>query len=181
MQDDDTFGGNNSLGDGHETNSGRNVRLGSFDALKMADQILVVNGRRTRQERRAARDARARQKEEEEEEVVVGGEGERGDAAERGKPINIIIQFSGGFAGMLGWVVAMPFDVRKTNVQASSDLRIVGSYFMELFRIARERGPLVLYTGLIPTIARAFSTNDTLFLGVEMGKKFFDGFVWAAT
>ena len=80
---------------------------------------------------------------------------------------------------MLGWVVAMPFDVRKTSVQASSDLRIVGSYFTELFHIARERGPLALYTGLIPTIARAFSANAALFLGVEMGKKFFDGFVWA--
>jgi len=52
---------------------------------------LVVNGRRTWQECRAARDARARQKEEEEKVVVVGGEGERGDAAERGEPINIII------------------------------------------------------------------------------------------
>ena len=82
---------------------------------------------------------------------------------------------------MLGWVVAMPFDVRKTNVQAGSDLRIVGSYFLELFCIAREHGPLVLYTGLIPTIARAFSANATLFLGVEMRKKFFDGFVWATT
>ncbi len=80
---------------------------------------------------------------------------------------------------MLGWVAAMPFDVRMTNVQASSDLCIVGSYFPDLFHIARERGPLALYTGLIPTIARAFSANAALFLGVEMGKKFFDGFVWA--
>ena len=86
---------------------------------------------------------------------------------------------SGGFAGMLGWVAAMPFDVPKTNVQASWDSRVVGSYFPELFRIARERGPLALYTGLIPTIARAFPANAALFLGVEMGKKFFDGFVWA--
>ena len=77
-QDDDTFDGNNSLGGGYETNADRNVRLGSFDALKMADQILVANGRGTQQERRAARDAGARQKEEEEEEeeeVVGGGEG----------------------------------------------------------------------------------------------------------
>ena len=80
---------------------------------------------------------------------------------------------------MLGWVAAMPFDVRMTNVQASLDLRVVGSYFPDLFRIARERGPLALYTGLIPTIARAFSANAALFLGVETGKKFFDGFVWA--
>jgi hypothetical protein len=32
---------------------------------------------------------------------------------------------------------------------------------------------------LIPTIARAFSTNAALFLDEEMGKKFFGGFVWA--
>jgi hypothetical protein len=37
----------------------------------------------------------------------------------------------------------------------------------------------VLYTGLIPTIARAFSDNAALFLGAEMGKRFFDGFVLA--
>lgn len=86
---------------------------------------------------------------------------------------------SGGFAGMLGWVAAMPFDVPKTNVQASWDSKVVGSYFPELIRIARERGPLALYTGLVPTIARAFPANAALFLGVEMGKKFFDGFVWA--
>ena len=73
----------------------------------------------------------------------------------------------------------MPFNVRMTNVHASSDLRVVGSYFPDLFRIAREHGPLALYTGLTLTIARAFSANAALFLGVEMGKKFFDGFVWA--
>ena len=88
-QDDATFDGNNSLDDGHETDTDRYVRLGSFDALIMADQILVANGRGTWQERQAARDARARQ--EEEEEVVVVGEGEGGDAAEKGEPINIII------------------------------------------------------------------------------------------
>ncbi len=66
---------------------------------------------------------------------------------------------------MLGWVVAMPFDVWKTNVQASSDLHIVGSYFTELFHIVRELGPLTLYTGLIPTIARTFSANAALFFG----------------
>lgn len=85
---------------------------------------------------------------------------------------------SGGFAGMLGWTAAMPFDVPKTNVQASWDSRVIGSYFPELFRIVKERGPLALYTGLIPTIARAFPANAALFLGVEMGKKFFDRWVW---
>jgi len=85
---------------------------------------------------------------------------------------------SGGFAGMLGWAAAMPFDVPKTNVQASWDARPVGSYFPELLRIVRERGPRALYTGLVPTLARAFPANAALFLGVETGKKVFDRWVW---
>ena len=81
-------------------------------------------------------------------------------------------------AGMLGWTVAMPFDVPKTNVQARYDTKIVGSYLPELFKIARERGVVGLYGGLGPTLLRAFPANAALFLGVETGKKFFDNLVW---
>ena len=85
-QDDDTLdGGYNSLDDGHDPLWSQEC----FGALIIAEQILLANGRGTWQERRAARDAQARQ--EEEEEVVVVGEGEGGDAAEKGEPINIII------------------------------------------------------------------------------------------
>jgi len=85
---------------------------------------------------------------------------------------------SGGFAGMLGWTVAMPFDVPKTNVQSRWDTKVVGSYFPEMFRIAQERGVLGLYNGLGPTLIRAFPANAALFLGVEMGKRMFDKFLW---
>lgn len=85
---------------------------------------------------------------------------------------------SGGFAGMLGWAAAMPFDVPKTNVQSRWDTKVVGSYFPELIRIGRERGVMGLYSGLGPTLARAFPANAALFLGVESGKKVFDDFVW---
>jgi len=81
---------------------------------------------------------------------------------------------SGGFAGMLSWTVAMPFDVPKTNVQARWDTKVVGSYFPEMARIIRERGIRGLYNGLGPTLIRAFPANAALFLGVESGKKFFD-------
>eukprot|EP00557_Chaetoceros_sp_GSL56_P010047 CAMPEP_0176479314 /NCGR_PEP_ID=MMETSP0200_2-20121128/1673_1 /TAXON_ID=947934 /ORGANISM="Chaetoceros sp., Strain GSL56" /LENGTH=298 /DNA_ID=CAMNT_0017875349 /DNA_START=125 /DNA_END=1018 /DNA_ORIENTATION=- len=85
---------------------------------------------------------------------------------------------SGGLAGMLGWTVAMPFDVPKTNIQSRWDTKVVGSYFLEMGRIVRERGVLGLYNGLWPTLVRAFPANAALFLGVEMGKKFFDDFLW---
>jgi hypothetical protein len=85
---------------------------------------------------------------------------------------------SGGLAGMMGWALAMPFDVPKTNIQARYDTKVVGSYFPELFRIARERGVTGLYGGLGPTLIRAFPANAALFLGVEVSKKFFDKWVW---
>jgi len=81
---------------------------------------------------------------------------------------------SGGLAGMFGWTMAMPFDVPKTNIQSRYDTKIVGSYFPELIKISRERGLAGLYIGLGPTLVRAFPANAALFLGVEMGKKFFD-------
>ncbi|KAI2489720.1 hypothetical protein MHU86_24865 [Fragilaria crotonensis] len=85
---------------------------------------------------------------------------------------------SGGFAGMVGWTMAMPFDVPKTNVQARYDTKVVGSYFPELLKIGRERGIRGLYSGLGPTLIRAFPANAALFLGVESGKKLFDNWLW---
>lgn len=79
---------------------------------------------------------------------------------------------------MFGWTIAMPFDVPKTNVQARYDTKVVGSYAPELIRIAQERGVVGLYSGLGPTLVRAFPANAALFLGVEMGKRAFDDFVW---
>ena len=45
-QDDDTFEDKvNSLDDGHEIDMDRDVRLGSLEALRVADRILVAIGR----------------------------------------------------------------------------------------------------------------------------------------
>ncbi len=85
---------------------------------------------------------------------------------------------SGGFAGMLGWTVAMPFDVPKTNVQSRWDTKVVGSYVPEMIKIAKTRGIAGFYSGLGPTLVRAFPANAALFLGVETGKKFFDNLLW---
>lgn len=85
---------------------------------------------------------------------------------------------SGGFAGMFGWTVAMPFDVPKTNVQSRWDTKVWGSYVPEMIRIGKERGIRGFYNGLGPTLVRAFPANAALFLGVESGKKFFDNLIW---
>jgi solute carrier family 25 (mitochondrial ornithine transporter) member 2/15 len=47
-----------------------------------------------------------------------------------------------------------------------------------MVRIVRERGFFALYSGLLPTLVRAFPANAALFLGVEMGKRAFDGYIW---
>ena len=80
----------------------------------------------------------------------------------------------GGLAGMLGWLVAMPFDVPKTIVQGRYDTKVFGSYWPVMGQIVRERGIMGLYAGLGPTLIRAFPSNAALFLGVEMTKKAFD-------
>ena len=85
---------------------------------------------------------------------------------------------SGGLAGMFGWTVAMPFDVPKTNVQSRWDTKVIGSYLPEMASIIRKRGVLGLYDGLLPVLIRAFPANAALFLGVEMGKRAFDDFLW---
>jgi Mitochondrial carrier protein len=55
---------------------------------------------------------------------------------------------------------------------------VIGSYIPELLRIARERGIIGLYSGLGPTLIRAFPANAALFLGVELGKRAFDKYIW---
>jgi Mitochondrial carrier protein len=85
---------------------------------------------------------------------------------------------SGGLAGMLGWTVAMPLDVPKTNVQASYESKVIGSYVPEMIRIYKQRGIGGLYSGLGPTLVRAFPANAALFLGVEMSRKGFDTYLW---
>jgi hypothetical protein len=62
-------------------------------------------------------------------------------------------------------------------VQARYDTKVVGSYVPELLTIARERGIGGLYSGLLPTLVRAFPANAALFLGVELSKRFFDDLV----
>jgi len=74
--------------------------------------------------------------------------------------------------------IFVAFDVPKTNVQSRYDTKVLGSYIPELLRIARERGIGGLYSGLGPTLVRAFPANAALFLGVEMGKRFFDNLLW---
>lgn len=85
---------------------------------------------------------------------------------------------SGGLSGTISWILAMPFDVPKTNIQARWCTSVVGSYLPEILRIKQERGFTGFYKGLTPALIRAFPANAALFLGVETGKKWFDKYAW---
>jgi hypothetical protein len=89
-------------------------------------------------------------------------------------PDELVYFTSGGFAGMIGWAFAMPFDVPKTMVQSSWDSRVFGSYIPAMRQVFKTRGVLALYAGMGPSLLRAFPANAALFLGVETFKTQFD-------
>jgi len=90
---------------------------------------------------------------------------------------NFVLVFSCSSLASLIYVTR-PFDVPKTNIQARYDTKVFGSYFPEFIQIARQRGIAGLYSGLLPTLVRAFPANAALFLGVESTKKVFDRYLW---
>ena len=90
-------------------------------------------------------------------------------------PEDLNYLLSGGMAGMIGWFVAMPFDVPKTILQSDPKGKVWGGYFPIMVDVARKRGVVNgLFAGLGPTMIRAFPSNAALFLGVEWTKKLFD-------
>lgn len=74
---------------------------------------------------------------------------------------------AGGMAGILNWLVAIPVDVLKSQLQAAPE----GTYkngIREVFtRMMRTEGVQGLYRGAIPILIRAFPANAACFLGFE--------------
>lgn len=93
-------------------------------------------------------------------------------------PEDVNYFLSGGIAGMVGWFVAMPFDVPKTILQSDPKGKVLGGYFPIMREVARKKGVINgLFAGLGPTMVRAFPSNAALFLGVEWTKNLFDDMV----
>lgn len=73
--------------------------------------------------------------------------------------------FAGGFAGMISWASTFPFDVIKSRMQADGNggtLLYKGAIdcFVQNYKTSGFRG---LYSGLGPTLLRAFPTNAVIF------------------
>ncbi|CAK8577668.1 unnamed protein product [Lathyrus sativus] len=78
---------------------------------------------------------------------------------------------TGGIGGVAFWVVAMPLDVAKTLIQTNPDKNCQRNPFMVLSSIYKRTGLKGCYTGLGPTLSRAFPANAATIVTWELASK----------
>ncbi|KAL6574011.1 Mitochondrial arginine transporter bac1 [Orobanche hederae] len=78
---------------------------------------------------------------------------------------------SGGFGGIACWSVVLPLDVAKTIIQTSSDKHHTRNPYRILDSVYRKSGIRGCYTGLGPTIVRAFPANAAAIVTWELAMK----------
>lgn len=83
------------------------------------------------------------------------------------------VALAGGIAGIAYWLLVLPADVVKTRMQISSSAKYK-SFRGELMKIVRQQGLRGLYSGLTPTLIRAFPANAVQFLAWEYSTRYFN-------
>ncbi|XP_058735457.1 mitochondrial arginine transporter BAC1 [Vicia villosa] len=78
---------------------------------------------------------------------------------------------TGGVSGVAFWLVAMPIDVAKTLIQTNPDKNCQTNPFMVLSSIYKRTGFKGCYTGLGPTLSRAFPANAATIVTWELAMK----------
>ncbi|CAL5408824.1 unnamed protein product [Camellia sinensis] len=78
---------------------------------------------------------------------------------------------SGGLSGIAFWSAVLPFDVAKTIIQTAPDRNSTRNPFQILKSIYRRSGLKGCYTGLGPTIVRAFPANAAAIVTWELAVK----------
>lgn len=78
---------------------------------------------------------------------------------------------SGGLGGVAFWSAVLPLDVAKTIIQTAPDKNASTNPFQILNSIYRRAGLKGCYTGLGPTIMRAFPANATAIVTWELAGK----------
>ncbi|KAF4353484.1 hypothetical protein CsatB_015336 [Cannabis sativa] len=78
---------------------------------------------------------------------------------------------SGGLGGIAFWSAVLPLDVAKTIIQTSPDKNTTRNPFQILNSIYRRDGIKGCYTGLGPTICRAFPANAAAIVTWELAIK----------
>jgi solute carrier family 25 carnitine/acylcarnitine transporter 20/29 len=84
------------------------------------------------------------------------------------------VMTAGGLAGMASWMISLPPDVIKSQVQAAAKNSALSKERFPTWVVFRElmrkEGPTALYRGLTPVLLRAFPANAACFLGYEITK-----------
>ncbi|XP_041947066.1 mitochondrial ornithine transporter 1-like [Alosa sapidissima] len=78
---------------------------------------------------------------------------------------------SGGVGGALFWLAVYPIDSVKSRIQVLSMSGKQAGFLVTLAKIIRTEGFVALYSGLTPTVLRAFPSNGALFLAYELTKQ----------
>ncbi|XP_072287008.1 mitochondrial ornithine transporter 1-like [Pyxicephalus adspersus] len=88
-----------------------------------------------------------------------------------GQPGPVVVTLSGGVGGACFWLSVYPVDSVKSRIQVLSVAAPQEGFLLSLLHIVRREGIFPLYSGLTPTVIRAFPSNAALFLAYEMTKR----------
>ncbi|XP_061371436.1 mitochondrial arginine transporter BAC1 [Gastrolobium bilobum] len=78
---------------------------------------------------------------------------------------------TGGLGGVAFWLTVLPLDVAKTLIQTNPDKSCSRNPFQVLSSVYRRAGLKGCYTGLAPTISRAFPANAATIVTWELAMK----------
>ena len=85
------------------------------------------------------------------------------------KTHSLSVPIAGGISGAFGWFVSFPLDAIKGNIQGrqlDSGTRQRTSYEVAM-QLLQQKGVQGLYSGLLPSITRAFLVSSTRFSAYE--------------
>ncbi|XP_032998658.1 mitochondrial ornithine transporter 1 [Lacerta agilis] len=83
----------------------------------------------------------------------------------------VALMISGGFGGMCLWIAVYPIDCIKSRIQVLSMAGKQAGFMVTFASVLRKEGIFALYSGLKPTMIRAFPANGALFLAYEYSRK----------
>lgn len=93
-------------------------------------------------------------------------------------PAKIAVPLAGGLAGAVGWFVSFPLDNIKSNIQGTAIQadRVVRKRSLQVFAdILRVKGLSGLYTGVLPSVLRAWIVSASRFSAYELSMQTMDG------
>lgn len=85
------------------------------------------------------------------------------------------LMLSGGVGGICLWLAVYPVDCVKSRIQILSMSGKQAGFIGTLLSVVRNEGIATLYSGLKPTMIRAFPANGALFLVYEYSRKLMMG------